>query len=137
MGFRQACHHGPNDKQYRNAVSVPREGTEILFPNEESKKGAIVPMYRTDFFKTSALFGEQAANRWRSARLMEWCQIRTKATYRANSKKVKRKQRCTVLQLYTEGHGVLSLEGSLSGAHTDNKTQHRNRVDLDITKSLN
>ena len=64
-------------------------------------------------------------------------QVRTKTTYRTNSKWVRRYSVVRSCSCALKGM-VLGLEGCLVGStHGANETQYGNRVDLEITQSLN
>ena len=125
--IRGAIGHGGNKK--------------FFFPDgrDSEKRSAIVPTSRIDFLKSLAKRGRACSNSIASRKAdgMNAHQIRTKATNGANSKKCGRysviRACCSTLKSM-----VLSLEGCLIWCtYRSNKTQHRNRVNLDVTQSLN
>ena len=97
-----------------------------------------MPTGRSDFLEALYKRGRTCSNSIASRKAdgVDAHQVRTKATHRANSKKVRKysvvRSCCGTLKGM-----VLSLEGCLVGcADGANKTQHRNRVNLVVTQSL-
>ena len=106
---------------------------------EREKRSAIVSTSRTDLFKTSAKRGRACCNpiASRKADGVNAHQIRAKATYGAKHNKCRWKSVvqacCSTLKSM-----VLGFEGCLiSCTNRSNKTQHRSRVNLEVTHSLN
>ena len=114
---------------------------KFFFPDgkESEKRSAIVSTRRIDFLKALAERGRACCKSIASRKAdgVNTHQVRTKTTYGANSKKVRRKSVVRSCGCTPKGM-ILGLEGCLSRCtYRPNKTQHRNRVDLDITQSLN
>ena len=112
-----------------------------MFPSgrESKERSATVPACRTDILQALGKRGRACCNpiAGRQADGMDAYQIRAWSTDGANRKKFR-------------GDGVVrsccgTLKGMVLGfqggfircTYRPNKTQHRNRVDLDITQSLN
>ena len=128
-----------NIKCIRTAVG--RGGNKkFFFPKRErAKRGVQLSTSRTDLLKASAKRGRAYCNSIASRQVdgMDAFQIRTKATNGANPKKRKWisvvRSCCSTLTSM-----VLGLEGCLVWCtYRSNKTQHRNRVNLEVTQSLN
>ena len=138
------CHYGPNDKQYRKhpPCHKPWREQEILSPKtgDRPKIGAqLCPRAVLDFLKALVKRGRACSNSISSRKAdgVNTHQVRTKTTYRASTKKVRRKGvvRCCSCAIKSM---VLGLEGCLVGCtYGSNKTQHRNRINLEVTQSLN
>ena len=114
---------------------------EFFFPNgrESEKRSAIVSTSRTDLFKTSAERGGACCNTTAShkAEGMNAHQIRAKATNGTHSKK-RRWDSVFWACCSTVKSMVLGLEGCLIWCtNRSNKAQHRNRVNFEVTQSLN
>ena len=82
---------------------------------------------------------EHAATRKRAAKLMEWMPTKTRPCPQtgANSKKLRDDSDVRSCSGTLKGMALGFEGGFIWGTHTPNKTQHRNRVDLDITQPLN
>ena len=98
-----------------------------------------MPTSRLDFLKALVKSGRACRNSITSRKAdgVSTHHIRTKTTHGANSKKVGRYSVVRSCGCTLKGM-VLGLEGCLVGcAHGSNKTQHRDRINLEVTQSLN
>ena len=119
---------------YAFTVLRTMEGTRNSFSQtgESKKRSAIVPTSRIDLLKASAKRCRACSNSIasRQADGMDAHQVRTKTTYRANSKKVRRYSVVRACGC-TSKSMVFGLDCCLVWCtYGANETQHRNRVNL-------
>ena len=120
------------------AVLQAMDGTRNSFPKWEreraKKRSAIVSSSRIDFLKALAKRGRACSN-WTASRKADGVvahQVRTKAnSYNRRWYSVVRACCCTLKSM------ALGLEGCLIRCtYGSDKTQHRNRINLEVTKTL-
>ena len=115
---------------------------KLMFPSgrKSKERSAIVPTRRIDFFKALSKRGRACCNSVANCQTngMDASQIRTLSTDGANRKKFRGDGVVWSCCGTLKGMGSRALRVASSGCtYRPNKTQHRNRVDLDITQSLN
>ena len=125
------------------AVLKAMEGARNSFSQigelAKKKRMQLCPRAEWIFSKALTKSGRACCNPIASGRAdgVNTHQVRTKTTYGANSKKVRRYSAVRSCSCTMKGM-VLGLEGCLvSCAYEANKTQHRNRINLEVAQSLN